>query len=157
MIAGILFAAAIQTAGPWIITDQTSLLDGRRNVTAAVVATVGLGDQTDPSEMPILMIGCATDSEIRIVSLMWSNPYSGSGDPIIAWRFDQGAVRQGGFRFFLTDRSVTHLTDGPADRFMGELASAERVVVRVMGEDAVFDVTGAAEAVALVREACPRG
>lgn len=158
MIAAILIAAAVQAASPWLVQDRTSPLDGSRSVTIGVQANEGVGNEIGRLEKPMLAMTCANGN--RGIAIMWAR-YLGRGDPIVIWKFDDGPLQQRGFVAGASGRSMSmsgrpgSILGRPVDRFLDELATAERVVVRVMGQDAVFDVQGAGEQVALIREACP--
>ena len=152
MIAAILFAAAIQTTGPWNIIDERSPLTGDRSVSIGVESVEGVTNVIGQLQKPMLSVHCTANG--RTVIFAWPR-YFGRGDPIIAWKFDDGEIQQRSMPTGPSGR--TAMFGGRAgDRFIDELAGARQVVVRAAGQDAVFDVTGAAEAVALVREACPR-
>lgn len=152
MIAAILIAAAVQTANPWNIIDRTSPLTGARSVSIGVESVDGVTTAYGQMQKPMLAVHCNANG--RSVTFAWSR-YLGRGDPIIAWKFDDGEIQERSMPTGPT--GMTAMFGGRAgDRFIDELAGARQVVVRAVGQDAVFDVTGAAEAVALVREACPR-
>lgn len=144
MLTVIAFTAALLTPDQWIVSDETSRMDGRRSYMAAV-----------QSDGAMLSLNCINGR--RSVILLWST-YLGRDDVIARWKFDDGQVQE---------RQIPVLTGGRnamiegrvADRFLTEVAGAETVVVDVSGysgrREVVFDVSGAAEVVATARAACP--
>jgi hypothetical protein len=154
MLTTILIAAALQTASPWHVLDESSQIDGKRSYTAGVMSTNSVPNILGRPSNAMLALSC--EDGTRRVILKWSRPI-GHGETRITYRFDGGEAAER--RVDIVTHGTTMILQGrDGERFMDEMSAAGRVVVRVAGvsNEAVFEVPDAADYVDIARAACPR-
>lgn len=155
LISAITAAVFLTDPGSWRVDDQRSALDGARSLLIGVESSDPLRNTAGLPEKALLTLNCVGGR--RSVAVMWP-AYLGSSDPTARWRFDQGEI-EGGSVAGLRGGTGFILNGRPADRFIEQVAGAQRVVLQVSGytgqQEAVFDLEGGAEVATMVREACP--
>lgn len=151
MFSALLLSLALQSS-PWLVIDETSQLDGRRSFTAGLQSTNDVPNVLGRPDKAMLAFSC--ENGRRRVFVSWPR-YLGRDEVSVAWKFDDGQIQRRQFEIPSSGR-VALISGGPADRFLDEVAGAQRVVVQVGGtSEAIFDTPGAAAQVQAVRAACP--
>lgn len=156
MFITLIAAALIQSAAPgaWLVDDDTSALDGKRSVMIGVESETPLLNAINRPEKAMLSISCIDGK--RGVTIIWPT-YLGNDEAYVDWKIGDGEIRSE--PFYVRGTKVATITGRSADRFLGEMGTEGRAVLRVNAyrnvQEATFDLTGAGAQLATVREACP--
>jgi hypothetical protein len=145
--------------GAWQISDQVSALDGKHTFAATLASTNTLTNFSGAPEAATLRVRC--DHGDLAVDVLWPDFTSASRDlgdhSSILWRTDAGKVATAEMQ-----RDVTSLTafDADARQLLARWRGAAALIVRAPDQhgdqDATFDLSGLAQALAGAAEAgCP--
>lgn len=149
-------AIALQAVGPaWTIDRQVSAVDGRRSFIAGVESEGTVRNIRGAEQKAMFSVSCV--DRRRSVGLVWPG-FLGSGEVQVTWRIGDSAPRTD--RFGAASGTNAVLNGRAAERIIAAAHSGEMAQLRVQGfqnvQEASFDLSAGAEALAELDQTCPR-
>lgn len=142
--------------GGWSLTGSKSALDGKASAAAISTSTntvINVLGQADKAE---LSLHCSGDGRIGVMH-RWPNLISRRREVDIRYKVDDGPVRS---ETQITGSDATAAlfpTGARSERLWAEMAGGSKFVLQAGVYEGVFDITGASEVTARMRDFCGLG